>query len=535
MARPARTAAVAVLVTASLSAANPNAITASAVVENTRPNVVIILTDDQRQMDTMHVMPRTRALFGGGGVTYENAYLATPLCCPSRAAIMTGRFNHNNGVRTNQDAEALDQESTLQRSLQDAGYRTALVGKYLNGWPVGTRPPYFHHSLTLVPSPTTYYNNTYNDNGTVGPKRGYQTDVLRDRAVDLIHDDFGAGDATPWFLFLTPFAPHGPWEPRADHANADVGQWEGNPAVFESDRSDKPDHVRNTKHHFTDARNIREKQLRTLLAVDEMVDAVFDALQDEGESNTLAFFLSDNGFMWAEHGLTSKNHPYTESIRTPLMARWPGRLPAGETDDRFVANIDLMPTIADAAGIPADPRYPRDGRSLLVPERRGKFLTEAWTGRGGWASIRAPQYQYVEYYTEAGEIRFREYYDLEADPWQLTNLYGDRSVRNDPYAGALQGELEAARRCSGRKCSAVLDEPPVPTSCGRRLKAHQLVGSPEVDRIRGVGIGDVLCGRASDDRLNGRRGNDLLIGGAGHDVCRGGPGHDRYRKCEVQR
>jgi hypothetical protein len=304
--------------------------------------------------------------------------------------------------------------------------------------------------------------------------------------------------------------------------------------VFESDRSDKPDYVRNAKHHFTDAKTIRRSQLRTLLAVDEMVDRVFQAIEDQGESNTMAFFLSDNGFMWAEHRLTSKNHPYTESIRVPMLGRWPGHIPAGATDDRPVLNIDITATIAEATGIVPDP--PLDGRSLLSGERRAKVLAEGWTGRGGWASIRTDDYQFVEYYGEQGDIRFREYYDLGRDPWQLLNLYGDRRVRNDPYAGALHRELAAARACRGTACSEVLDGPGVAGRCGgRRPKAHHLVGSGENDRIRGARVADVACGLAGDDRLAGKKGNDILIGGRGRDLCRGGPGRDRYRGCEIRR
>jgi hypothetical protein len=189
--------------------------------------------------------------------------------------------------------------------------------------------------------------------------------------------------------------------------------------------------------------------------------------------------------------------------------------------------------MADAAGIAPDP--PLDGRSLVSTERRAKVLTEGWTGRGAWASIRAEEYQYVEYYDHAGELRFREYYDLERDPWQLLNLLGDPRVRNDPYTDALAIELAEARTCAGPGCSAILDRPATPTACGSgRARGHQLVGSLERDRIRGTRVRDVACGRRGNDRLAGRKGNDVLIGGPGRDVCHGGPGRDRYRGCEVR-
>ena len=524
----------------------------------TRPNILIIVTDDQRAMDTMQVMPNTLRLFGQGGTTFTNGYAATPVCCPARAAIMSGRFAHNSGVKTNANADALAQDSTIQAQLQGAGYRTALVGKYLNGWPVEGDPPYFDRWHVLIPQPDTYYGNRFNTNGTVAPEPDYSTDAIRDRAVALLQNEIGGGsDDEPWFMYVAPFAPHHPWEPAQRHANADVGTWSGNPGVFEADKSDKPEFVRKSKRDLTQAQETRQGQLRSLLAVDEMVDEIFQTIDAENEENTLAFFVSDNGFMWSEHGLSAKNHPYTESIQIPFFARWPGQIPAGQTDGRFVANIDIAPTIVDAAGITPNPTYPMDGRSLLAPAARSKILNEAWTSRGAWASIRTPAYQYVEYYNEsATEVRFREYYDLVEDPYQLTNRLGDANPRNDPFIEPLHRELLEARRCIGdSQCFAALERPGVPSACrgARNAAGHHMVGSEARDRIRGISSKDVACGLEGRDVIRAQGGNDLLLGGeggdvlwggsghdtlvgkGGRDVCRGGPGRDKFRGCERER
>ena len=522
-----------------------------------RPNILIILTDDQRQMDTMEYMPRTREWFGAGGTTYDNAFATTPLCCPARAGIMSGRFSHNNGVINNATAHSLAQDATIQAYLQDAGYRTALVGKYLNSWGVQEEPPHFDDYLVLNPNGESYYGNNYNDNGTSVTNPDYSTDVIRDRAVDLIESDFGGLDDDPWLMFVTPFAPHGPWEPAIRHQNADVGAWAGNPAVFEKDKDDKPEHVRRANRDLASMQHVRQGMLRTLLAVDEMNDEIFQTLEAEGEDDTLAFFTSDNGFQWAEHGLSTKNFPYTESIRIPMMARWPGRIPAGQTDQRFVANIDIPATVLDATGISPDPAFPIDGRSLLDPASRSKMLTEGWTGRGGWASIRTHDYQFIELYDEGGGIRFREYYDLRRDPWQLQNLLGDDRPRNDPFVGPLQQELAPARACVGATgptgCNVLLDQAGVPLRCpgAVRRRGHHMVGSPGADDIPGTKFREVSCGLEGEDRIRGSRGNDRLIGGPGadvlvggsgddlligngeHDVCRGGSGENRYRGCEA--
>ncbi|HEV3474343.1 MAG TPA: sulfatase, partial [Actinomycetota bacterium] len=344
------------------------------------PNILIILTDDQRATDTMQVMPKTLRLFEEQGTRFPNAFATTPVCCPSRASIVTGRFAHNTNVLTNQDQAALNHNTTIQRYLNERGYQTALVGKWLNNWPITQNPPHFDRWAVMQPD---YVDAEFNVDGAVKTMNGYSTDVIADLTVDLIQD-FESTDASPWFLHVNPWAPHGPWTPETLYQNADVGTWDGNPAVLETDKSDKPQYVRSAAHTLDDARLDRQGQLRTLLSVDDLVKQVFDRLELTGEQNTLAFFLSDNGFFWSEHGLTSKNQPYTQAMEIPFFARWPGRLPAGDTDRRMVANIDIVPTIMDAAGITPDPRFPVDGHSLLDPTARKKMLTEAWaTGPRG--------------------------------------------------------------------------------------------------------------------------------------------------------
>jgi arylsulfatase A-like enzyme len=520
-----------------------------------QPNILVFLTDDQRATDTLEHMPRTRQWFGQGGTTFTNAFATTPLCCPSRASIFTGRMAHNTNVRTNGDQNVLNHNSTIQRYLSQRNYRTALSGKFLNLWPVAQNPPNFDRWALLKPEDTGYFNSQFNVDGTTQVVGGYSTDYLRDYALGLL-DEWEANDARPWFLFVSPYAPHDPADPAARHANATFPPWPGNPAVFETDRRDKPPYVKRAPHTFATASADRERQLRTLLPVDEMVDAVLTRLQQRGEENTLAFFLSDNGFFWAEHGLRGKNAPYTESIRIPYLVRWPGRIEAGTTDGRPVANIDVVATIMDAVGVSPDPQFPLDGRSLLKNDARAKMYTESWPpkSRGPWASVRTDKYQYIEYYKNNGKVERREYYDMVLDPWQLTNLYADGNSRNNPWDGALEREVGSLRKCRGETCDALLDEPGIPLRCpGAKAKpGHHLVGSNRPDRIGGPAWSNVICGRngadtlrgkGGRDRLIGHQGADILIGGpdrdlldgkGGRDVCRGGPGKDRFRNCAVK-
>ena len=527
------------------------------VIEEDRPNILVFLTDDQRPTDTMQYMPKTSEWFGEGGTTFSNGFATTPICCPARAALMSGRFNHNNGVRKQSDAQSLDADHTIQAYLGDAGYRTAVVGKYLNGFPAASDPPRWDRWHVLIPSGETYYDNEFNNQGVVQEEPGYSTNVIRDKSIQLL-SEFDVMDDQPWFLYVAPFAPHHPWEAGPGDENADVGTWNGNPAVREKNRKDKPRYVRKKHRTLAQIQSIRQGQLRSLLAVDDLVDDVMEELEARGETNTLAFFLSDNGFMWAEHGLSGKTYPYTESIKVPFLARWPGQIAEGRTDHRLVANIDLAPTMAEAAGIEPDPAVPFDGHSLLGGASRKKMLTEAWTGQGGWASVRARDYQYIEYYGRGGGVREREYYNMATDRWQLRNLFGDGRKSNDPYPGALQKELAAARGCVGSgpsSCMSILTQPALPLRCpgARRFKGHHQVGSTGPDRIPGTKKRDVACGRDGDDRIVGKKGDDILlgqggndvlvggpgddvlIGGPGHDVCIGGKGKNRYRGCEKKR
>lgn len=191
-----------------------------------------------------------------------------------------------------------------------------------------------------------------------------------------------------------------------------------------------------------------------------MVASLFDKLEELGEDEeTLAFFVSDNGFMLGEHGLYAKRVPYTESIHVPFYVRWPGRVEAGATDDRLVSNIDIAPSVLDVAGLPPDVRIEQDGRSLFGPLERTRTLSEQWgswsANRPTWASIRTHDYQYIQYYYNDGRVRFREFYDLVKDPWQTKNLLGDASDANDPspfVIKQLETQLERDRVCAGLTC-----------------------------------------------------------------------------------
>ena len=452
--RWARLVALAALVAAGLSAAPAGPVVAG---PSTGPNVLIFVTDDQRPRGTIQVMRRTRHWFGGGGIRYANGYVTTPLCCPSRASIMTGRYAHGHGVNDNgggpTGTAALDHASTIQRYLHEGGYRTGIAGKFLNGWRVEDDPPYFDRWAIF---PGGYHDRPWNVDGDLRRLQRYSTHVVRSHALRFL-DEAEVEDDRPWFLYVATAAPHVNPIAEPAYAGAPVGRWDGNPAVREEDRTDKPPYVREASRRLSAMRAVRRKQLRSLMSVDDLVDAVMRRLEATGEEDTLAFFLSDNGYLWGEHGLQGKGVPYTQSLEVPMYMRWPGGgVPRGRVRGAVAANIDIAPTILEATGIASDPAYTIDGRSLLGggPEREVMF-TEEWASSTAprWASLRTDDYQYVEYYAGDGfGVVFREFYDLREDPWQLDNLLGDAVPGNDPpHLQLVQLSLELARasRCTG--------------------------------------------------------------------------------------
>ena len=424
-----------------------------------RPNVLIIMTDDQR--NNLRAMPMTQKLLQDKGRRFINAFASTPNCCPSRTSLFSGRYSHNHGVQNNQLAHMLDHATTLQRYLHDDGYRTALFGKFLNAWKAHNDPPYFDRWAIYKHASGVYYDGKYSVNGSIKRIRQYATDYLSNKAVDFIKSS-EKSDSDPWLMYVTPNAPHEPAEPENSYKGADVGVWPGNPAVFEEDLSDKPPYVRNKKISRAEVIAFRNRQLRSVMSVDDMVERLFKTLRKLDENReTIVIFTSDNGYFWGEHGLRGKWLPYEQSVHIPLIIRWPEHIAEDTEDDRLVVNVDIAPTILDAVGIEPNPDLPMDGKSLLDTSwDRSKILLE-YGSRGPrenrmevptWKGLRTETAAYTEYYDEFGVVDFREYYDLIQDPYELENLLEDDDLSNDGPAEVLQAELTTVKNCKGSAC-----------------------------------------------------------------------------------
>lgn len=416
------------------------------------PNILLVMTDDQRATGSMQALPTVRRLFGRGGRTYTNVFATTPLCCPSRSSIVSGKYAHNHGVHTNDDGMDLDPDATVQRHLQDAGYRTAVVGKYLNRWDPEVNPRHFDRYAVWLRG--IYRHSSWLVDGRIRRPEGYTTRLMTGFAKRYLRA-FEKDDDAPWYMWLGPNAPHSPYAAEQRYRGARTRGWDGNPATRDREVSDEPSFITRSQSSVAHARQVRRKQLRTLYSVDDQVAQVFDLLRELGEEeDTLAIFMSDNGFLWGEHGIVGKRYAYTQSIQIPLMMRWAGHLEPGSADDRLAANLDLAPTLLEAAGVSA----PRglDGYSLFGDRRRDRLLIEQWADEETYvptmASLRTDDYQFVEYYDGRGGVVAREYYDLAADPWQRRNLLGDPVTGNDPDVRALARRLRADRRCRGSSC-----------------------------------------------------------------------------------
>ncbi len=477
------------------------------------PNVVLVETDDQT-LESMRMMERTRALIGDQGATFDNAFVSLSLCCPSRASLLTGRYAHNHGVLDIKPPwggfERLDGAETLATWLQRSGYATVLLGKYLNRYgrrdPTEVPPGWTEWHGLVDPSTYAYYRYVFNDDGVLtrhgDSPADYQTDVITGKAEEVIARRAAAPQ--PFFLWVSYLAPHNglPREPddpagmptpvaAPRHAGAFAGEpLPRDPAFDEADVGDKPLAIRRRPRLSPGTTAAIEshyrQELESLLAVDEGVARIVGALERSGElEDTLLVFTSDNGFMHGEHRVpTGKVLAYEPSIRVPLLMRGPG-VPRGLRLGQLAANVDLAPTILEAAGAAAP--WEPDGTSLFGflrdpgLETGRDLLIEGPARRDGslrFTGLRTPGHLLLE--RDTGD---RELYDLAGDPHQLRNRAGRRS--SAALEAALVRRLARLRGCEGASCRPRPD---------LELTLRPLLGGP--GRTVGCRVAVGLAGRA---------------------------------------
>jgi N-acetylglucosamine-6-sulfatase len=426
-----------------------------------RPNIIVVLTDDQ-PFHTVDYMPAVKKQLMAGGVVFENGFVTTPLCCPSRVSILSGQYVHNHKVYTDRmpmgGAQKFNAATSMSIWLKQAGYRTAYFGKYLNGYedlvPRRIVPPgwdewkvFFAKNISAdddVGNLQYFFDFSRSENGAVvkypRSKANFSADVITNDALAFIRDE----RETPFFMILGYYNPHSPYVSAPRHkdtfrAGEDYWDWvQYRPPNFnEEDIRDKPDYIGKLSPLSPEDIDTAHKQiLRSLLSVDDGVASVIEALEKAGLSkNTIIVYVSDNGMTLGDHrfGVT-KNCPYEACIKVPFIVYAPGYY-APRTDMHLVANIDLAPTIAEWAGVSA-PDYV-DGasmKSLLEDSSsawREDILLEHWPTEEGvgsmipeFYSVRTMEWKYTEYGT--GE---KELYDLVNDPYELQNLAGKSAYK----------------------------------------------------------------------------------------------------------
>lgn len=464
------------------------------------PNIVMILTDDQDVfLDAMTPLVKTKKLLAEQGTTFSNAFVNTPICCPSRATFLTGQYMHNSGAFNNSivglcggPAWQEKEKEGFAPKLQGAGYQTLYAGKYMNmyGLPEagGTEQvPVGWDSWYGLVGNSKFYNYTISVDG-VAEKHGdnyeedYFTDLVHRRALEFLDV---RDESKPLLMVLGAPASHAPFTPAPQYATEFADMAAPRIPSYNAEVGD-------TKHWFTrqggplsdsalaEVDEIFRNRWRTLLSVDDMVEGLVNRLEEEGIlDNTYFIYTSDHGYHLGEFGMPiDKRQPYEFDIRIPMIIRGPN-IPANITSKVPALMVDMAPTFLDIAGLPADDL---DGLSLLgrVEEER-RFLVE-YSGEGGegvdkgcpqwntgefsWCKVEFDckcqdtfnnTYTCLRSFSNGGESMyckfednedFEEFYDLTEDPYQLDNL-----------APLLGEELEEQRvlmaelaKCSGQSC-----------------------------------------------------------------------------------
>jgi N-acetylglucosamine-6-sulfatase len=456
-------------------------------------NIIFILTDDHRY-DAMgfmgHPFIETPNLdrLARDGAHFENAFVTTSLCSPSRASIVTGQYAHNHGVVDNYNP-APDDHVYVQEYLQKAGYGTAFVGKWHFGGERDDRRPGFDHWVGFkgqgvywphatglkvkgryVPQAT---NSGFNINGKRAPQKGYITDELTDYAIDWLDDQTAE---KPFFLYLSHKAAHADFLPPNRYAY----RYEKQTVIQPPSPTTHPElftnppmwvrNQRNSRHgvefaYYTDLDMAQyyRRYCETILAVDESVGRIIQWLESRDMlKSTLLVYMGDNGFLFGEHGLIDKRCAYEESMRVPLLLHCPEMLTKGSKIKENVANIDIAPTLLEVAGLKTPDRM--DGASFLklaqgqkIPWRQHLLYEYYWERNYPQTptmhALRGQRYKYIRYH---GIWDVDELYDLQYDPRERKNLI-DSPAHQDIVKSLNQKLFQTLRETSGMDLPLVSD------------------------------------------------------------------------------
>jgi arylsulfatase A-like enzyme len=474
----------------------------------TRPNIVFIFSDDHASHaisaygSVLNKTPHIDRL-AREGMLFRLAFVTNSICAPSRATVLTGQFGHLNGVPTN--VEALHPTTlTFPKLLRAHGYQTAVLGK----WHLKSLPSSdaFDH-YAVVTDQGDYYNPLFLRSRDTVRVEGYATEIITDQAIDWMQR---RDSARPFLLMLQHKAPHRPWQPGPRQLGMFEGtnfpepptlfdDWSGRASPTRTQEMTIAQHLDDNDLKLVAPSNLTAAQLarwnaaydapnaafrarqlqgdalvrwkyqryiadyvRVVTGIDENVGRVLDYLDNSGLSrNTVVIYSSDQGFFLGDHGWFDKRWMYEESLRTPLLVRWPGIVRPGSLNQDLVQNLDYAETILEMAGVPV----PREmqGRSL-VPLLRGQTLRDwrdaiyyqyfeypSWHMVRRHYGVRTKRYKLIHYY----EVNEWELFDLERDPREMRSVYADPA-----YARALADMQQRLREL--REQYEVPESDPVP-------------------------------------------------------------------------
>lgn len=408
-------------------------------------NVIFILTDDHRY-DAMGFLKGQKWLqtpnmdaMARDGVHFKNAFVTTALCSPSRATILTGVYAHRHRIVDN-NTPIPKGTTFFPQLLQKAGYKTAFIGKWHMGNVSDDPQPGFDRWVSFLGQGTYLPSKSgLNVDGKRVPQKGYITDELTDYALDWLKQ---LRRDQPYFLYLSHKAVHSEFIPAERHKGRYANEKFEYPATMAATgpmARGRPMWVHNQRnswhgvdfpyHSGLDIAEYYKRYAETLLGVDESIGRVMEALRERGElDSTLIIYMGDNGFAFGEHGLIDKRTAYEESMRVPMLARCPELFGRGKVVEPMVANLDIMPTVLEAAGLKPPPGL--DGASLLPLARgetagwRKELLYEYYWERNfpqtpTIHALRTDRYKYIRVH---GLWDIDELYDLQADPLESNNL-----------------------------------------------------------------------------------------------------------------
>jgi arylsulfatase A-like enzyme len=435
-----------------------------------RPNILFIMADDHAAHaigaygSRINQTPQIDRI-ARGGMLFKNCFVTNSICTPSRAAILTGQYAHINGVPVFNHIDG--DRPNLAKYLQAAGYHTGIVGK----WHLGSDPTGFDH-WNILPGQGVYHDPVFLSMGRRRKHTGYCTDLITDFALTFLRE---RPKDRPFFLMLHHKAPHRPWQPDEAHRT----QWQDaqvpEPATFDDDYSTRSDAAREATMRIdrdlrpTDTkldppaglsgpdlkrwkyRRYLQDYLACVASMDDGIGRVLDFLDHSGlADNTIVVYTSDQGFFLGDHGWFDKRFMYEESLRMPLLIRWPGRVAPGTVSDAMVLNVDFAPTLLAAAGLPV----PADmqGRSV-VPVLRGETPRD-WRTSMYYRYYHYPQDHRVQPHYGIRTVRHKlihfhkidqwELYDLLEDPHELKNIYADPARAGTVQA--LKAELDRLKQ-----------------------------------------------------------------------------------------